>query len=91
MQKPTLYIFAGANGSGKTTIAKNFTKHLKVPFINADEIAARLGHNAELQAGRLFIHEFEKRILKNKSFAIESTLSGKTIINHLISAKKKRV
>jgi predicted ABC-type ATPase len=32
MQK-TLFIVAGANGSGKTTFAKNFTGNEKIKFI----------------------------------------------------------
>ena len=35
----TLYIIAGANGSGKTTFALNFAKLEGLKFINADEIA----------------------------------------------------
>ena len=37
-----LYIIAGANGSGKTTFAKLFSKTNNLYFINADEIAKEL-------------------------------------------------
>lgn len=36
------YIIAGANGSGKTTFAKEFSKKKSLNFINADEIAKEL-------------------------------------------------
>lgn len=35
----TLYIIAGANGSGKTTFAQSFAAFNELYFINADEIA----------------------------------------------------
>lgn len=35
----TLYIIAGANGSGKTTFALRYTALNELHFINADEIA----------------------------------------------------
>lgn len=39
MNEKTLYIVAGANGSGKTTFALNFASIENLYFINADEIA----------------------------------------------------
>ncbi len=92
MQKPILYIFAGANGSGKTTIAKLFTEKLKIPFINADEIAASMDGRYEtaiVSAGRDFLKQIDKRIKKGKPFAIESTLSGKTIGNLIKKANSE--
>ena len=41
----TLYIIAGANGSGKTTFALNFSKLKNLKFINADEIAKKYDAN----------------------------------------------
>ncbi len=89
MSKQILYVFAGANGSGKTTVAKKFTKNIGIPFINADEIAETFKNNPEIKAGKKFIAELEKQIQKGKSFAIESTISGKTLVKHLKSAKAK--
>ncbi|KHD04765.1 hypothetical protein PN36_01395 [Candidatus Thiomargarita nelsonii] len=37
-----LYIIAGANGSGKTTFAIEFSRNNDLCFINADEIAQQL-------------------------------------------------
>jgi predicted ABC-type ATPase len=41
---PTLYLFAGSNGAGKTTFAKAYLRQLDpIPrFLNADEIARGL-------------------------------------------------
>lgn len=38
MRNKTVYIIAGANGSGKTTFAKEFIKIPNIAFLNADEI-----------------------------------------------------
>lgn len=81
---PKLIIFAGANGSGKTTAAKYLLPKLKVKeFINADEIAKGLSPlNAAEQgmaAGRLVLKRIDQFIEAQKSFAVESTLSGRNI------------
>ena len=89
MSKPTLYIFAGANGCGKTTIAKRITKELEISFINADEIAAKLSGQSNTTAGRVFFKDFETKVEEGVSFAIESTLSGKTIVQRIQSARHR--
>ena len=38
----TLYIIAGANGSGKTTFAMTYSQLKNLHFINADEIAKHM-------------------------------------------------
>ncbi len=83
--KPILYIVAGANGSGKTTYAKNFALSRSIPFINADEIAKVV--KSDFKAGRQFFDEFNARLEEGRSFAIESTLSGKTLGNEIKKAK----
>ena len=45
--EPVLVYLAGPNGAGKSTFFKTYLQALKLPFINADEIARRL-HEAEL-------------------------------------------
>jgi predicted ABC-type ATPase len=88
MIPPILYIISGANGSGKTTFAMQYTQLHSLPFINADEIAKSINpddlEKAKIQAGREFFKTFDSHLLENRSFAIESTLSGhylKKIIN----------
>ncbi|MCB9990948.1 MAG: zeta toxin family protein [Rhodospirillales bacterium] len=88
--KPKLIIFAGANGSGKTTAAEYLLPRLRVKeFVNADEIARGLSPmNAggqALAAGKLVLSRTDDLIVKGRSFAIETTLSG----NHLKKIIKK--
>ncbi len=86
MSKPTIYLIAGCNGAGKTTFAKEFLpKEVKcLRFLNADEIARGLspldpGASA-FRAARLLLHEINECLSRRETFALESTVSGKTYI-----------
>ena len=90
MNQPELIIFAGANGSGKTTIAKDITTLKNIPFVNADEIAFQLDGNYKSnvsKASKIFIKEVHERFQKKQTFAIESTLSGRTLLRKIRIAK----
>lgn len=91
---PTLIIFAGANGSGKTTAARYLLPKLKIDkFVNADDTAQGLSRfnprSEALAAGRIVLDRIGRLIKTGESFAIESTLSGQTVRNFLKDAKKK--
>ena len=87
-----LFIFGGANGSGKTTMAKEFCSAFSLPFINADEIAAGMGGqydgNRDIMASRTFLDNMRSSIQSGASFVIENTLSCKTLVKHIIKAKE---
>lgn len=84
--RPTIYLIAGCNGAGKTTFAKEFLPHeVKcVRFYNADEIARVLSpldpSAGAIKAGRLLLREVRDSIDRQETFAVESTLSGKTYV-----------
>jgi predicted ABC-type ATPase len=93
--KPTIYLIAGCNGAGKTTFAKEFLPHeVKcLRFYNADEIARGLSpldpSAGAIKAGRLLLSEVRDSITRHETFALESTLSGKTyvrIFKHALSS-----
>lgn len=78
-----ILIIAGPNGAGKTTFARVFLPEAEYQdFINADLIAAGLSpfhpEAAALRAGRLMLEEMTTRIARGRSFAFETTLSGRT-------------
>jgi predicted ABC-type ATPase len=83
---PALYLIAGCNGAGKTTFAKIFlpTEVKCLRFLNADEIARGLSPLAPAQsaikAGRILLEEISACLQRKETFALESTLSGKTYI-----------
>jgi len=74
------------NGAGKTTFAKEFLPHeVKcLRFYNADEIARGLSpldpSAGAIKAGRLLLNEIRESMDRRETFALESTLSGKTYI-----------
>jgi predicted ABC-type ATPase len=83
---PTIYLIAGCNGAGKTTFAKEFLpKEVKcLRFLNADEIARGLSplkpSASAIRAGRLLLKQVDEHLRRRETFALESTLSGKTYI-----------
>lgn len=95
MPPPTIYLIAGCNGAGKTTFAKEFLPHeVKcLRFYNADELARGLSpldpQAAAMKAGRLLLSEIRESIRGKKTFALESTLSGKTYVRLLRGAKTR--
>jgi predicted ABC-type ATPase len=83
-QVEDIVIIGGPNGAGKTTAAQ-----LLVPqgleireFVNADEIARGLSpfnpEHAALVAGRLMLERIRELIKNRRSFAFETTCSGRT-------------
>lgn len=85
-KQPTIYVIAGCNGAGKTTFAREFLpKEVKcLRFLNADEIARGLSpfkpSASAVQAGRILLHQVDDCLRRNQTFALESTLSGKTYV-----------
>lgn len=76
----TLYILAGANGSGKSTIARELLPAENIPYVNADDIAREFCpadmQSVRIQAGKEARIRINKLIESGSSFAVESTLSG---------------
>ena len=90
---PTLYLFAGSNGAGKTTFARAYLRQLDpIPrFLNADELARGLSPlnpgSVSIRAGKLLLHEMNSCLKDCESFGLESTLSGTTHIRILDKAR----
>lgn len=90
---PTIYVIAGCNGAGKTTFAREFLPREArcTNFLNADLIAQGLSpfdsQSAAIKAGRLLLVGFRDFVVRRETFAIESTLSGRTYIRLLQAAR----
>lgn len=91
---PTIYLIAGCNGAGKTTFAKEFLpKEVKcLRFLNADEIARGLSpfdpSASALKAARLLLEELHEDIERRRTFALETTLSGRTYLRLFREARE---
>lgn len=87
-------IIGGCNGAGKSTLARELLPRLGIErFLNADLIAKGLSpvnpSLAAFAAGRRLLDEAHNLIAAGTSFAIESTLSGKTYVKLLREAKER--
>ncbi len=84
-----IILIAGPNGAGKTTFAREYLPHeAGCPnFINADLIAAGLAPfypaGAAVRAGRLMLLEMRRYLEQGASFALETTLSGRSYAQHI--------
>ncbi len=92
MQNKILYIIAGANGSGKTTFALNYKELNNLHFINADEIAKQYDpkdiNKYKVKAGKEFFKQLDNSLALDKSFMVETTLSGKYLKKVINKAKE---
>ena len=81
--KKKIVILAGPNGAGKTTLAREFLlREADCPiFVNADLIASGLSpfrqEVSAVRAGRIMLEEIRAHVRAGRSFAFETTLSGK--------------
>jgi predicted ABC-type ATPase len=88
-------MIAGSNGAGKTTFATEFLPHSVhcLRFLNPDEIARGLSPldpaAAKIKAARILLQEIRAALRSRETFAIESTLSGRTYIHRLRQARRE--
>lgn len=77
-----LIIVGGANGTGKTTFARQYVAEFGVDYLGADAIAAELAPHdpasVQIQAGRRFAAQIEEYLDRSNTFVVETTLSGLT-------------
>lgn len=93
-RNPEIIIIGGPNGAGKSTTAPSLLHGaLGVSeFVNADTIAVGLSafhpEGAALQAGKIMLRRLRGLAEARKTFAFESTLSGRTYVRWLRSLKE---
>lgn len=92
MHNKSLAIFyCGTNGAGKSTL-RSFNQDSVQIVIDSDHIAMQINPEnprlADIEAGRKAIELFKFAIRHNISFSMESTLSGKSILQRMEVAKR---
>lgn len=92
MQNKLAIFYCGTNGAGKTTL-RSFNKDTVQIVIDSDHIAMEINPQnprlADLEAGRKAVELFQFAVKNQISFSMESTLSGKSILNRMKLAKEK--
>lgn len=87
-----LYLIAGANGSGKSTVARELLPVEGVSYVNPDDIARELcpaaPETAHVAAGRETFRRIGAFLEAGESFAVETTLSGVAHVRTLRQARK---
>lgn len=85
-KKPEVIVFAGSNGSGKST----FTELLMPPvdYINADEIKKNL-KCSDLEAAQLAEKQREEHVGQMREFCFETVLSTERNLRLLERAREK--
>lgn len=92
---PTYTIFAGVNGAGKTSIYKTiyYEENKLEKRINTDEMVERIGswqdNNLQISIAIEAVKLLSYYISNSISFNQETTLSGKTIVKNINTAKSK--
>jgi len=77
---PNLYVIGGANGSGKTTVARRLLPNFSPTFeyVNADEIAAGFSpfnpESVAIRAGCLMLERLKFLSLNSVDFVFETTI-----------------
>ncbi|OIO76324.1 MAG: hypothetical protein AUJ85_00700 [Elusimicrobia bacterium CG1_02_37_114] len=81
-------VFSGANGTGKTTLAKSILEH-NIQFINADDIK-KTENLSYIEAGQKSLKMIDLCISQNKDFSFETTMSGKGLLKRFEYLKKEQ-
>lgn len=86
-----LYLVAGANGSGKSTIARELLPTEGIAYVNPDDIARELcpaaPETARVAAGKETFRRIGAFLDAGESFAVETTLSGLVHVRTLRRAR----
>ncbi|MFM7714511.1 MAG: zeta toxin family protein [Microcystis sp.] len=92
---PNIYVIGGANGSGKTTVARRLLPNFLDVFeyVNADEIASGLSpfnpESVARQAGRLMLDRLDTLVQERADFAFETTLAARSFAPFLRGCKSQ--
>ena len=92
-RQPFVFVIAGPNGAGKSTVVTRYLPRLgNPPFLNADVVAAELSPGNPdavlMEAGRRVLQAIDDCLNARQSFALETTLSGKTYHRMLRRARR---
>ncbi len=85
---PTLYVIAGPNGCGKSTLTR-MSGFTGIDIIDPDAIARGLGSGKHVQAAREALRRRRDALGAGRTHLVETTLAGTTILRHIATAQRK--
>lgn len=96
---PSIYVIAGVNGAGKSSIAGAALREFGSDYYNPDEVARALRRgnpalsqgSADGEAWRQGVRLLKRAIRERLAFAFETTLAGKTIPRLLAQAASQGI
>ena len=87
---PVMYIFAGNNGSGKSSFRNIIGEKLGIQVnIDPDSLGRKYNSHKDMKAGREALLLVEKYIDTETTFSMETTLSSKISLKQIAKAKNK--
>lgn len=94
--RPVLFVLAGVNGAGKSSIGGHLLEKSGLTWFNPDTFArewiAATGCEqsaANAVAWQEGMRRFDEAISKNQNFAFETTLGGRTVVNKILDATRQ--
>src|SRR5665213_2724942 len=95
MPRPVLYVLAGVNGAGKSSIGGHLLERAGLTWFNPDTFAREFkgvtGCDQEIaneHAWQESIRRLDEAIAKGLNYAFETTLGGKTVTAKILEATK---
>jgi predicted ABC-type ATPase len=95
MTQPVLYVLAGVNGAGKSSIGGHLLQRDGLTWFNPDTFARALRaatgcdqETANANAWQESMHRLEEAIAKGMNHAFETTLGGKSVTAQILQATK---
>jgi predicted ABC-type ATPase len=95
MPRPILYVLAGVNGAGKSSIGGHLLEREGLTWFNPDAFARELKtatgcdqETANAQAWQEGMRRLDEAMAKSLNYAFETTLGGKTVTAKILEATK---
>jgi predicted ABC-type ATPase len=95
MSRPVLYMLAGVNGAGKSSIGGHLLECEGLTWFNPDTFARELKattgcdqETANAQAWQEGMRRLDEALAKGLNYAFETTLGGKTVAAKILQATK---
>lgn len=92
-ERPVLYVLAGVNGAGKSSIGGYLLSQAGLTWYNPDDFSRALvvdhdvtQEKANIEAWQEGVRRLRQAIVTQRSFAFETTLGGQTITQYLLQA-----